>query len=392
MLKDKLYSLIHFPYEEKYRDQLELGMVSLNYKSERVIAYVMLVMQLFLILVFTLRPGSIFYSFRRLRYVIAYAVMAVGLLVLLSLHRRAKNNWRLHFKLCAAFGILLSLWVCSISYLDALGDLSIVVYCSFLPMMAAFLILPPYILSILFIFTCILTNILVLRTPYGQENVFSTLVNSIFICLLSIVYSYRMYQARLTGIYDKIVIDQKNLELQAANEKLDLLSMTDTLTALGNRRYLEESVKTPLEKYGIHMGSLAVLLLDIDFFKQYNDRYGHQQGDVCLKAVASVLSSCAEDENFHAVRYGGEEFILVTTGISSEAIMEKAEQIRTSIASAKIPIPHGSDTSVTVSVGISFHGEWKPGLLETAILEADRALYQAKQNGRNRSVLFAEKS
>ena len=59
MLKDKLYSLIHFPYEEKYRDQLELGMVSLNYKSERVIAYVMLVMQLFLILVFTLRPGSI---------------------------------------------------------------------------------------------------------------------------------------------------------------------------------------------------------------------------------------------------------------------------------------------------------------------------------------------
>ena len=203
MLKDKLYSLIHFPYEEKYRDQLELGMVSLNYKSERVIAYVMLVMQLFLILVFTLRPGSIFYSFRRLRYVIAYAVMAVGLLVLLSLHRRAKNNWRLHFKLCAAFGILLSLWVCSISYLDALGDLSIVVYCSFLPMMAAFLILPPYILSILFIFTCILTNILVLRTPYGQENVFSTLVNSIFICLLSIVYSYRMYQARLTGIYDK---------------------------------------------------------------------------------------------------------------------------------------------------------------------------------------------
>lgn len=72
--------------------------------------------------------------------------------------------------------------------------------------------------------------------------------------------------------------------------------------------------------------------------------------------------------------------------------MEKAEQIRTSIASAKIPIPHGGDTSVTVSVGISFHGEWKPGLLETAILEADRALYQAKQNGRNRSVLFAEKS
>ena len=72
MLKDKLHSLIYFPYEEKYRDQLELGMVSLNYKSERVIAWVMLITQIFMILVFTFRPGSIFYSFRRLRYVIAY--------------------------------------------------------------------------------------------------------------------------------------------------------------------------------------------------------------------------------------------------------------------------------------------------------------------------------
>ena len=70
MLKDKLHSLIYFPYEEKYRDQLELGMVSLNYKSERVIAWVMLITQIFMILVFTFRPGSIIYSFRRLRYVI----------------------------------------------------------------------------------------------------------------------------------------------------------------------------------------------------------------------------------------------------------------------------------------------------------------------------------
>ena len=130
--------------------------------------------------------------------------------MLLSLHRRAKDNWRLHSRLCISFGVLLSLWIGCISYLDALGDVSIIVYCSFLPMMAAFLIVPPFILSILLIFTCILTNCLVLGTPYGQENVFSTLVNSIFICMLSIVYAYRMYHARLTGIYDKIIIDQKN--------------------------------------------------------------------------------------------------------------------------------------------------------------------------------------
>lgn len=390
MLKEKLHSLIRFPYEEKYRDQLELEMVSLNYRSERTIAFFMLVMQLFMIIVFTFRPGSIFYSYRRLRYAIAYAVLAVGLIVLLTIHKRAQNNWRLHARLCTAFGILLVFWISFISYLDALGDLSIVVYCSFLPMMAAFLMLPPHILSILHILTCILTNCLVLLTPYGQENMFSTLINSSFICLLSIVYSYRLYHARLTGIYDKIIIDQKNQQLEAANEKLDRLSMTDTLTTLGNRRYLEESVNSPLEKYGVHMGSLAVLLLDIDFFKQYNDRYGHQQGDVCLKTVASVLSSFSKQEDFQAVRYGGEEFVLVTTGFSAEEIMAKAEQIRVSVASTQIAAPQKINTSVTVSIGVSYHASWKPGLLETAIEEADRALYRAKQNGRNKTILFTD--
>ena len=181
-----------------------------------------------------------------------------------------------------------------------------------------------------------------------------------------------------------------NQQLEAANEKLDRLSMTDTLTTLGNRRYLEESVNSPLEKYGVHMGSLAVLLLDIDFFKQYNDRYGHQQGDICLKTVASVLSSFSKQEDFQAVRYGGEEFVLVTTGLSAEEIMAKAEQIRMSVASTQIAAPQKINTSVTVSIGVSYHASWKPGLLETAIEEADRALYRAKQNGRNKTILFTD--
>lgn len=390
MLKHKFHTLIQFPYEEKYRNQLELGMISANYKSERIIAYVMLAMQLFMILIFLLQPEKLFRSFRRPCYMITYAALSVGLLILLSRHKRSKNNWRLHARICIAFGALLSLWIVSISYLDALGDVSIIVYCSILPVMATFLIMPPHILSLLFICTCILTNCAVSSTPYGHRNFFSILINSIFICALSIVYAYRTYQTRLTDVYDKIIIDQKNKELELANEKLDRLSMTDTLTSLGNRRYLEESVQSPLQKYGVHMGSLAVLLLDIDFFKQYNDRYGHQQGDLCLQAVASVLSSAVEDNPFHAIRYGGEEFVLVITGQSSDAILEKAEQIRKSIASIRLPGPQGIKTSITVSAGISFHDSWEADLLNTAISEADQALYQAKQNGRNQTVLFGQ--
>lgn len=390
MLKDKLHTLIRFPYEEKYRDQLELGMISTNYKSERVISYIMLVMQIFMILVFLPQPGKFFHSFRRPCYMITYGALCIGLLMLLSIHKRSKNNWRLHTGICVAFSILLSMWIVSISYLDALGNASIIVYCSILPIMATFLIIPPYILSILFVITCILTNCMVFHTPYGRENLFSILINSIFICVLSIVYAYRTYHIRLTNVYDKIIIDQKNRQLEIANEKLNQLSMTDALTSLGNRRYLEESVKSPLEKYGVHIGSLGVLLLDIDFFKQYNDRYGHQQGDLCLQAVSSVLSSFTKDKLFRAVRYGGEEFVLVITGHSSENISEMAEQIRKAVSAVRIPDSLGIATSITISIGISFHESWKPGLLDTAISQADQALYQAKQNGRNRAVLFGQ--
>lgn len=388
-LKEKLHFLTHFPYENRYREQLELGVISMNYRSERIIAFVMLLMQIIMILIFLLRPGSIFFSFRRLRYVITYAVFLILLLALLPLHKRSKNNWRLHTGICTVFGSLMSLWIISISYLDSLGDVSIIVYCSILPIMAAFLAIPPYILSTMFVFTCILTDCLVLTTPYGQKNAFSILINSIFICLLSIIYAYRTYHTRLTGIYDKMIIDQKNKQLEEVNKELDFLSMTDALTALGNRRYLKEAVKSPLEKYGIHMGSLTVLLLDIDHFKQYNDRYGHQQGDTCLQAVATVLSSFTQNNDFHAVRYGGDEFVLVMTGLSQASIMEKTERLCQSIASLPILDTFGNETFITVSVGASFHQSWKPDFWETAFFEADKALYEAKQNGRNQCFCSA---
>lgn len=388
MIKDKILSFFQFPYEKDIRDQLELGLISLNYKSERFIAYTMLILQLFMILIFSIRSGGIFYSRRRFCYVLSYTVLCLSLLLLLLIHKRSQHNWRLHTRICILFGIVLALWVSSISYLDSLGELSIVVYCSFLPMMAVFLILPPYIISMIFIFTCVLTDMLVLSTPYGKENLFSTLINSIFICVLSVIYSTRLYHARLTEIYDKIIIEQKNEQLEAANKKLDQLSMTDALTSLGNRRYLEEAIRIPLEKYGIHMGSLSVMLLDIDFFKQYNDIYGHLQGDYCLQAVSAILSESAEKSPFRAVRYGGEEFVLVITGKSSEQVFSIAEHIRTMVEANKISGPEIKDTSVTISIGISFREHWESGLLDTTISEADQALYRAKQKGRNRTEMF----
>lgn len=136
------------------------------------------------------------------------------------------------------------------------------------------------------------------------------------------------------------------------------------------------------------MGSLTVILLDIDHFKQYNDNYGHASGDLCLQFVASVLSSFTQNSYFRAVRYEGDEFVLVITGLSPDSITAKVEELRTSISAIQMPDSLRNETSVTVSIGVPFHQSWEPVFLETAVSEADHALYQAKQNGRNQAVLF----
>lgn len=384
----KLRELLRFPYDEACREQLELGVVAMNYRSERTIAYVMLLMQVFMVAVFTLRPGGIFLSQRRFSYVVSYALLLLCILVFLPFHRRSRENWRMHTRICKAFAVMLSLWTVSISYLDSLGGGSIVVYCSILPMMGAFLVISPQFMSVLFLVTCVLTDCLVLNTPFGQENLFSILINSSFICLLSMIFAHRVYRTQLSGVYDKLLIDRKNEQLEKANRELDMLSMTDALTGLGNRRYLEESVQPLLEKYGVYMGALSVMFLDIDSFKQYNDRYGHAQGDLCLQTVASILHAFAKDQDFRAVRYGGEEFVLVITGLSQDELLQRAEQLRQNVAATSIPEPLGGAAPVTISVGLAFHASWEDGLLDRAIQEADQAMYQAKQAGKNRVVMF----
>lgn len=258
--------------------------------------------------------------------------------------------------------------------------------------MAVFLIIPPHILSSIFIFTCVMTILSVLRTDYGSKNMFSVLINGIFVCLLSIIYAYRTYHTRLSGVYDKMIIDDKNRRLSEVSKELEILTVTDPLTGLGNRRYLTDTVRPLLEKYGKLMGSLAIMFLDIDNFKNHNDRYGHNHGDLCLKAVAKMLSDFSSENDFHAVRYGGEEFVLVMTGLSLDSVCDKAEQLRKSISGLEVRDGLGLVTSVTVSIGISYHDTYKHSLLKTAVAEADNALYDAKQNGRNRVVVYDSES
>jgi diguanylate cyclase (GGDEF)-like protein len=133
--------------------------------------------------------------------------------------------------------------------------------------------------------------------------------------------------------------------------------------------------------------SIAIIFVDLDFFKLYNDLYGHQAGDDCLKRVAKCIASGAKRPFDFAARYGGEEFVLVLYGPPDEYARTVPEQIRRDVL--ELAIPHaGSQAAkhVTVSVGLSLASAETTRSLTGAIQTADEALYQAKREGRNRVV------
>jgi diguanylate cyclase (GGDEF)-like protein len=173
------------------------------------------------------------------------------------------------------------------------------------------------------------------------------------------------------------------LETRLLNE----LAERDGLTGLYNRRIFDDFIRRIWRQSRREQQALAIIFVDIDYFKIYNDLYGHQAGDDCLKKVANSIARCAKRPFDFSARYGGEEFVLVLYGPPDDYARALPEQIRRDVLD--LAIPHaGSDCerSVTVSVGLSLARAGSTRSLAGAIQTADEALYQAKREGRNRVV------
>lgn len=174
-------------------------------------------------------------------------------------------------------------------------------------------------------------------------------------------------------------------QLRAAAEAYEDLSLTDQLTDLANRRAMDRHLDEEWRRAAREGHTLSLVMLDVDRFKQYNDTYGHVQGDRALQAVAKVVAATARRPGDLAVRYGGEELALVLPGAGLRAATGLAEQMRRAVQ--ELAIPHcasGVKPVLTVSLGVA---SLQPGRdLEPASLikAADDAMYRAKQSGRNR--------
>ena len=180
---------------------------------------------------------------------------------------------------------------------------------------------------------------------------------------------------------------ERTAELEAANRQLEQLSRTDALTGLANRRSFDQVKQAEFQRARRHGQPLTLLLCDIDYFKRFNDTYGHGEGDACLRAVAGVLREVVQRGGDLVARIGGEEFAILLPDSDMDAGLAVAALLRARLA--ELAIAHaGSEVSpfVTLSMGLaSLDAEGDPHF-EALFRRADQALYRAKDEGRDRAM------
>lgn len=177
------------------------------------------------------------------------------------------------------------------------------------------------------------------------------------------------------------------LEAKRLTETLRESTLRDPMTGLHNRRFLEESVEMLIAQSQRHKSPMAILMLDLDYFKMVNDTYGHDAGDTVLKALAKVLTQSVRTSDY-VIRYGGEEFLILLQETNASSATDVAEKIRASVEEMKVQVASGM-LQKTISIGISGLPEDSDTFWQ-AVKFADVALYHAKETGRNRVVRFTK--
>jgi diguanylate cyclase (GGDEF)-like protein len=195
-------------------------------------------------------------------------------------------------------------------------------------------------------------------------------------------------ERRLAAVLAKqVALSLWNLKLR---ESLRNQSICDPLTGLFNRRYMEESLEREFSRANRHKSSVAIVMLDLDHFKRFNDTFGHQAGDELLRALGDLLKKNTRSQDI-ACRYGGEEFALVLSDSSLEGAYKRAEILRQQVKQLSVEYDGKTLGAVSVSMGVAVfpdHGTTMGDVLRAS----DQALYSAKREGRDRVSVWTTES
>ncbi len=233
--------------------------------------------------------------------------------------------------------------------------------------------------------------------PLWKTWWFRLLAAALTIAVLAGVYRIRVRSlTRTKMILEGLVaartgeLEQSNRKLAESNAKLAALSMTDGLTGVTNRRGFDMALDEEWGRASRIGEPVALLMIDVDHFKLYNDLYGHQAGDQCLRAIAQAIAGHARRTGDTAARYGGEEFVLLAPLCYGPNALSVAQGVCAAVTALNFPHEHSSCGRVSVSIGVAVLVPGVDTSADMLLLKADQALYRAKQEGRNRVLLAVQ--
>ncbi len=336
-------------------------------------------------------------------YSLLYITIIIGMIIFLFLFNRLEKNIPGFHKAIHITGFLFMEFILSccavISLLDQLTNGEIIIYAV---AVIAIAVTPLYRPLDLFLSYMLIHIPFLLLLPYfntSGKHLYGECVNSTAIVMISWAISFMRYKYRIEDYLNRKKLQEKtkelesvnqmleetNQKLQQANKKLEILSHTDSLTGISNRSVFDKILQKEWERCKESRCCLSLIMIDIDFFKLYNDHYGHQAGDLCLRQVAETISECVEHEFATVARYGGEEFAVILPSIDQKKALMLAEGIRAGVE--KKNIVHGYSSTadcVTISLGVNAIIPSEEQTLEIFIKSADMALYQVKNKSRNK--------
>ena len=223
--------------------------------------------------------------------------------------------------------------------------------------------------------------------PWWKTWWFRTLMAALAVWLLSALYKARVRQLTRRQTLLQAMVAARTQELEDSNARLAALSSTDGLTGISNRRGFDAAIETEWRRAARGHYSLALAMLDVDHFKSYNDLYGHQAGDECLRTVANLIAAHGRRTSDLVARYGGEEFALLAVSSDAGQALQVAQEVCEALQALALPHAGSPYGVVTISIGVAAQVPDEDDTPANLIWTADRALYRAKLEGRNRANL-----
>jgi len=386
-------SFFAIPLSESDKTEFTVSINRVNIARAKVTTITFVVLEVMMLVIHcrTYR-GNLFdapYIYYGSMYVLMLVSMAAFFIIFNKLGADVPKHVSAISRAGAVFISFILAWCGGISLLDQLSGGEVIVYVVAVIMVAITPLFRPIVLF--FVYSAVHSAFLLAmhHANLSRENA----INATTVVIMAWAIAYMRYKKQAEDFNNKKLILQKNeelrlinMQLQEANRKLEIMSTIDCLTGVINRTSFEAAIKEEWNRCKRHSIPLSLIMVDIDFFKEFNDNYGHQAGDSCIKLVADVLSFSARRSSDKVARYGGDEFVILLPYTNKENAMNLAEQMRKGVEEKQVPHSF-SDVSdyVTISLGVNTVIPSDETSIDDFISNTDRALYKAKEK-RNCSV------